>query len=110
MANKENLRVPTSEEARKIGRKGGLASAESRRKRKTLKEELLLMLEDEEIQKSVTVALIKQAQGGNVKAFAMIRDTIDEAPTERIETRQTVVDMSKFSTEELKEMLDDDIS
>ena len=45
MAGKENLRpVSSKEEARERGRKGGLASGEARRKRKTLKEELLLLL------------------------------------------------------------------
>ena len=110
MAGKENLRpVSSKEEARERGRKGGLASGEARRKRKSLKEELLLMLEDEEVQKSVAVALIQEAQNGNVKAFGMLRDTIGEAPVEKVQTTQTVVDLSAFSTEEIKAMLDDDI-
>ena len=110
MAGKDNLRpVSSKEEARERGRKGGLASGEARRKRKTLKEELLLMLEDEEVQKSVAVALIQEAQNGNVKAFGMLRDTIGEAPVEKVQTTQTVVDLSAFSTEEIKAMLDDDL-
>ena len=110
MAGKENLRpVSSTEEARERGRKGGLASGEARRKRKTLKEELLLMLEDEEVQKSVAVALIQEAQNGNVKAFGMLRDTIGEAPVEKVQTTQTVVDVSAVSTDEIKAMLDDDI-
>ena len=112
MANERNL-IPNSErtpsELREMARNGGLASGEARRKRKTLKEELLLMLEDEEVQKSVAVALIQEAQNGNVKAFGMLRDTIGEAPVEKVQTTQTVVDLSGFSTEELKAMLDDDI-
>ena len=85
MANEQNLRPVTSKkEARERGRKGGIASGEARRKRKTLKEELILMLEDEEVQKSVTTALINQAKKGNVKAFGMLRDTIGEAPVEKI--------------------------
>ena len=110
MAGKENLRpVSSKDEARERGRKGGLASVEARRKRKSLKEELLLMLEDEELQQSVAIALIKQAQNGNVKAFGMLRDTIGEAPVEKVQATQTVVDLSGFSTEDLKAMLDDDI-
>ena len=110
MANEQNLKpVSSKKEARERGRKGGLASVESRRKRKSLKEELLLMLEDEELQQSVAIALIKQAQNGNVKAFGMLRDTIGEAPVEKVQTTQTVVDMSAFSTDEIKAMLDDDI-
>ena len=110
MANEQNLKpVSSKKEARERGRKGGLASVEARRKRKSLKEELLLMLEDEELQQSVAIALIKQAQNGNVKAFGMLRDTIGEAPVEKVQATQTVVDMSAFSTEEIKAMLDDDI-
>ena len=110
MANEQNFKpVSSKKEARERGRKGGLASVEARRKRKSLKEELLLMLEDEELQQSVAIALIKQAQNGNVKAFGMLRDTIGEAPVEKVQATQTVVDLSGFSTEDLKAMLDDDI-
>ena len=111
MANEQNLKpVSSKKEARERGRKGGLASVESRRKRKTLKEELLLMLSEGETQKSVTIALIEKAMSGDTKAFEVIRDTIGEKPADKVETKQTVLDMSKFSTEELKAMLDDDIT
>ena len=112
MANEQNLRPMnerTKSEQRAIATAGGKASGESRRKRKTLKEELLLMLEDEDVQKSVTTALINQAQKGNVKAYEMIRDTIEEKPVERVETKQTIIDMSKFTTEEIKAMLDEEV-
>ena len=112
MANTENLvslADRTTEEQRAIASAGGKASGEARRKRKSLKEELLLMLEDEELQQSVAIALIKQAQNGNVKAFGMLRDTIGEAPVEKVQATQTVVDLSGFSPEDLKAMLDDDI-
>lgn len=110
MANSKNLRVPTSEQARKNGRKGGKASAEARKRRKTLKEELLLLLSEGETQKSVTLALLEKAISGDVKAFEVIRDTIGEKPVDEVKQTQTVVDMSKFTTEELKAMLDDDVS
>lgn len=44
MANESNLRVPTSEEARRIGFKGGKASAKARRKKKLMKEQIELLL------------------------------------------------------------------
>ena len=85
MAGKENLRpVSSTEEARERGRKGGLASGEARRKRKTLKEELLLMLSDGETQQSVTLALIEKAMSGDTKAFEVIRDTIGEKPIDKV--------------------------
>ena len=85
MAGKENLRpVSSKDEARERGRKGGLASGEARRKRKTLKEELLLMLSEGETQKSVTLALIEKAMSGDTKAFEVIRDTIGEKPVDKV--------------------------
>ena len=118
MANEQNL-IPNSErtpsELREMARNGGLASGEARRKRKTLKEELLLMLSDGDVQQKISIALINEAINGNnagsvTKAFEGIRDTIGEKPADKVETKQTVLDMSKFSTDELKAMLDDDIT
>lgn len=109
MGNEQNLKVPTSEQARENGRKGGKASAAARKRRKTLKEELLLLLSDGDTQESVTIALVKKAIQGDVKAFEVLRDTIGEKPVEEVKQTQTVVDMSKFTTEQIKEMLDDDI-
>ena len=115
MANEQNLKpVKSKKEARERGRKGGLASGEARRKRKTLKEELLLMLSDGDIQEKISIALINEAINGNnagsvTKAFEVIRDTIGERPVDKVQATQTVVDMSAFSTEEIKAMLDEEV-
>jgi hypothetical protein len=86
--NEENL-IPFSErskeEARTLGRKGGIKSGESRRQRKTLKEELLLLLAEGDTQKNISVALIQQALEGNTKAFEVIRDSIGEKQVEQTE-------------------------
>ena len=117
MAN-EQYRIPNSErtpsELREMARNGGLASGDARRKRKTLKEELLLMLSDGDIQEKISIALINEAIKGNnagsvTKAFEVIRDTIGERPVEKVQATQTVVDMSAFSTEEIKAMLDEEV-
>ena len=117
MANEKNL-IPfnelTESQQREIASKGGKASGEARRKRKTLKEELLLMLSDSDIQQKISLALINEAINGNnagsvTKAFEVIRDTIGERPVERVQATQTVVDMSAFSTEEIKAMLDEEV-
>lgn len=106
MPNEQNLekgiatQFKSGEEAAENGRKGGIASGEAKRKRKTLKEELLLMLEDPEVQQSVAAALIREATEGNNAgsvrgAFETIRDTIGEKPTEKImiaEVEQSVID------------------
>ena len=48
MANESNLKpVLTKEEARERGRRGGLASAEARRKKKTMKQTLAMLMEME---------------------------------------------------------------
>ena len=87
MANEQNL-IPNSErtpsELREMARNGGLASGEASRKRKTLKEELLLMLSEGETQQSVTIALIEKAMAGDTKAFEVIRDTIGEKPVDKV--------------------------
>ncbi len=86
----------TKSEQIEIARKGGIASGESRRKRKTFKEQLLLMLEtDPNLQNDLLNALIKRAKKTGDKsgmsankAFELIRETIGEAPV--IETKTTV--------------------
>lgn len=117
MANEKNL-IPFSErtekEQREIRSAGGKASAEARRERKTLKEELLMLLSDGDFQARMSLSLINEAIEGNsagsvTRAFEVIRDTIGEKPTEKVEATQTVIDMSKFTTDEIKAMLDDEV-
>ena len=112
--NAEHTQFRSGAEAVENGRKGGIASGEARRKRKTLKEELLLMLSDGDIQEKISLALINEAIKGNnagsvTKAFEVIRDTIGERPVEKVQATQTVVDMSAFSTDEIKAMLDEEV-
>ena len=87
MANEQNLKPfneLTENEQRAIASAGGKASGEARRKRKTLKEELLLMLAEGDTQQSVTLALIEKAMSGDTKAFEVIRDTIGEKPVDKV--------------------------
>ena len=52
----------TKEQQKEIARKGGIASGESRRKRKTFKEQMLFMLEnDPNLQNELINALFKRA-------------------------------------------------
>jgi hypothetical protein len=85
MANEGNLRTLTSEEAREIGRKGGIASGKARAARKTLKEELLALLEQGDTQERISLALLQKAMQGDTKAFEVLRDTVGEKPTDKIE-------------------------
>ena len=88
--NEENLRVPTSEEAREIGRKGGIASGKARRERKAFKEALLLALETmteegKTIQDKGIESLMKKYIDGDLQAFTIVRDTVGEKPTDKVE-------------------------
>lgn len=108
MANENNLRPRTTlskEEAKRMGSKGGKASAEKRRQNKTFKEIINKFLDgqvtddrlkeqmvefgftDNEVSnKSCAVfALWKEAIKGNTKAFELMRDTIGEKPIEQIQ-------------------------
>lgn len=100
MANEANLekgkatQFKSGEEAAKAGAKGGIASGEAKRARKTLREELLLLLADDvtdkkgnkiQAQAAMSAAILKQALTGNTKAFEIIRDTIGEKPVDKVE-------------------------
>ena len=90
--NEENL-IPMSErskdEVREIGRKGGIASGEARREKKLLKELLEDALskgtETDNEYINITLALIKEANKGNVKAYEVIRDTLGQKPIDKVE-------------------------
>ena len=90
--NPQNLKVPTSEEARRNGAKGGKASGEARRRRKTMKDlfEQILMAENEDPASAkglkrlgyeetdnvhmakIVTAVIKKAEDGDLKAVDTI--------------------------------------
>ena len=79
----------TPEQRRENARKAGLASAEAKKKRKTLREELLALLKTEKYQERISLSLIKQALDGNTKAFEVIRDTVGEKPGDKLELEQS---------------------
>lgn len=83
----------TLEERQKIASRAGKASVESRRRKKTLREELLAILSDGDIQNRVSLALVQQALLGNVKAFETLRDTIGQKPVEKIEQTSVTIDL-----------------
>ena len=110
MANTENLKpVRSKKEARERGKLGGIKSGEARRARKTLKDELLALLSAGETQKSISVALIKEAEKGNTKAYEIIRDTIDEKPKEKINISGEINNpFEGMTTEELRQIVKDE--
>lgn len=106
MANEQNL-IPqesrTIEERRRIASLGGKARARNIQRRKTLKEELLLLLETDEFQKRISTSLLKEAEKGNVRAFEVIRDTIGEKEPETVNIgKNSPADELLKSIDELK--------
>lgn len=100
----------TPEQRREYGRKGGLKKGENYKRRKELKETLNILLDMplktgrtttvEKVQafanlkgKNITVdqammvCLIQKALKGDLNAIAMVRDTIGEKPTEKIDVK-----------------------
>lgn len=74
----------TAEERQELASKAGKASVESRRQRKTLREELIALLSEDGLQERVSIALLQKALEGDVKAFTALRDTIGEKPEDML--------------------------
>ena len=111
MANEQNLKVPSSKEARENGKKGGVASGKSRRKKANLKKafETILQAEvaspnvkkqleelgfDSTNEMALAMVMMQKAMKGNVRAFEQIskltttdaKDSLDKREQkERIE-------------------------
>ncbi len=123
MANEQNLRSIeiynaslTKEERSERARQAGIASGEARRKRRTFKEDLLIALSAPGVQDDILSALIRQATQGNkagdvARAFELLRDTIGEKPSDKLEISGndgqpiSTMDLTSKSTEELRQML-----
>lgn len=105
MANEKNLQRLTSEKAREIGRKGGIASGKAKKEKKLIKEQIQLLLslplkdaktkkelkelgidtDNIDNQMAMVISMWKKAIKGDVQAFNTIRDTVGEKPTDKIE-------------------------
>lgn len=105
--NPQNLKVPTSEQARINGAKGGKKKAENMAKRKTMREMLDYLLEKELTSKNgekattleaMMTAMIKQGLNGNVKAVEFIRDTTGQKPTEKVEATNATITVTDEKT------------
>lgn len=101
--------IPTNklskDEARMLGQKGGIKSGEVRRMRKSLKEQLLLLLSENEIQENICSSLIDKALDGDVQVFKLIRDTIGEKPVERFSTTELSINLTQ-SYNEVKALME----
>ena len=85
--NEQNLKpIRSVSEAREKGRKGGQASGLARRAKKSLRDELNALLQENIItrkgekmntQRAISVALVNAALQGDVKAYNTIREIVE---------------------------------
>lgn len=93
MPKEDNLRPIqlSHDEAVEYGRRGGKTRGENIKRRKALKEllEIGLQMTDKETGEQndfvITMAQIEKAKKGDTSAYAIIRDTIGEKPTDKQE-------------------------
>ena len=102
----------TPERRHEMAKKGAIAAAAAKKRKKGLREALLRLMEEEGVQERLAEALVREATDGSrpgsaVKAFEVIRDTIGEKPgkQEKPEWNPKCVDLSALSVEELLELL-----
>lgn len=80
----------TKEEVREIGRKGGIASGEARKAKKTMREVLEILLEtvDKDSDKTnievMMASAVRKAMNGDLKAMEFVRDTSGQKPDTQI--------------------------
>lgn len=84
MANEQNLRPCEYKFTQEDSKKGQAVAAANRRARKTLKEELQILLSMGDTQAKMSLALIEKAKNGDTRAFEVIRDTIGEKPKDEV--------------------------
>ena len=85
------------ERRKQIQAMGNKAYIENCKKRRQLKEDLLILLANNNTQERISLAIIENALNGDNKAFEIIRDTIGEKPTDRQEVK--IVDTDWFVEE-----------
>lgn len=99
----ENLTANNAspEAIRERNSRAGKASAKARKRKKELKELLLLALSqpqegkpEEDNYMGITVALIQKALKGDTKAFEIIRDTIGQKPIEQLDINSNKININ----------------
>lgn len=128
----DNLRVPTSEEARENGAKGGIASGKARRRKKAMREtlEVLLSMSMEDgdttdiddiqsyaatmgqnvsVQEAIMLAQIQKALAGDTKAAEFVRDASGNKLADALNVSGNIGNpFAGLTTEELRKMAGED--
>lgn len=121
----ENLiRERSPEEARQLGRAGGIKSGIARRRAKTMREALKIMLQldtqdparaealkalglEPSYLNSIQLSMVSKAEAGDVEAFRAVRDTSGEKPAQAVDMQVTD---KPFEALDLKALSDDDLA
>ena len=109
MANEQNLRPSEHKFTQEEAKKGGINSGKARRRRKAFAEAFNVLLErnftdqnGNQLQgvEAVAAKVFQQAMNGDLRAFAEIRDTVGEMPTQRVEV-DTIDPQARAEMDEL---------
>jgi hypothetical protein len=100
----EPYRFRTGEKQVKTARKGGIASAEARRKKRDLRMAIEALLEKDYTSKNgetvsgaeaIAIKQFEKAMKGDTRAFEVLRDTAGQKPIEKVmvaDVEQSVID------------------
>jgi len=90
------LNKRTKEEQKAIVTQGGIASGIARNRNKTFKEELLMLLDMDDNLNRMSVAVVKKALDGDLKALEIIRDTVGQKPSDKVENINIEVSLEDY--------------
>ena len=105
--NIQNLRTPSTEEAREMQKKSAKKRSQNIKERKLIRQVIEERLGCADLDEIVD-NLIDRAKHDS-KDFEVLQAALGQKPIDKVQTTQTVVDMSAFSTEEIKAMLDEEV-
>lgn len=129
MAKSDLIPVKDSEEARKRGRNGGIASGKTRREKKMMRETLEMLLsmplnnkkmvdvdsirslaalkgKNVSVQEAMMMAQVMKAIKGDTKAAEYVRDTVGQKPVDNVSVSGEVNNpFAELTTEELKKLV-----
>lgn len=98
MTGEKNLRpIRSEDEAKEKGRKGGIASGEARRQKKTLREAMQILMDSDLTGKdgkamsgaeAMAARAFQAALKGDWKAWELVRDTAGQKPVDKIVTAE----------------------
>ncbi len=89
---------------RELSKKGGKASGVARQERRALKDELSVLLSSGDVQQRLCTALIDKATSGDPRAFQILRDTLGEKESEKLELTNGA-SLAKFQQEHEQEII-----